>query len=190
MMSINSVLLVVTLLTSTFGMHQVPAEASARCATTASRAWPVDSGMNFTVEAVSDGPNCAMAALLLVIRNSDGEAIWVEASRASDLLTFGGIDPDNIGQMTAALKDWITASGRMTEAGALPDWKEGADAPGDTSSEFPFYTDEGMSRDDYQGMRKAKRPLFCYVQGMESQACVVLMPDGVIVKVGVQTFPG
>jgi len=32
-------------------------------------------------------------------------------------------------------------------------------------------------------------PVFCYVQGMESMACVALQ-NGEMTKVGVQTFPG
>ena len=38
-------------------------------------------------------------------------------------------------------------------------------------------------------LRGARVPMFCYVQGLESMACVALTSDG-ITKVGVQSFPG
>jgi hypothetical protein len=32
--------------------------------------------------------------------------------------------------------------------------------------------------------------VFCYVQGMESMACIGLSKDGQMTKIGVQSFPG
>jgi hypothetical protein len=53
----------------------------------------------------------------------------------------------------------------------------------------PQLWDEGVDRDSYEQVRVAKVPVFCYVQGMESLACVVLK-DGGMSKIGLQTFPG
>ena len=69
----------------------------------------------------------------------------------------------------------------------LPVWPAGADAP--DAGEFPFYVEEGFDRTGYEGMRAADRAMFCYVQGMESLACVAAV-DGRLDKIGVQTFPG
>jgi hypothetical protein len=40
-----------------------------------------------------------------------------------------------------------------------------------------------------EAARAARLPVFCYVQGMESMACV-MWKDGGITKLGVQLFPG
>ena len=90
--------------------------------------------------------------------------------------------------MTASLKQWITRDDRLQQTGALPEWKNGADGP--EAGEFPFYTNEGVKRDAYTQTRKANLPMFCYVAGMESEACLVLTKDGTIIKIGSQSFPG
>lgn len=41
----------------------------------------------------------------------------------------------------------------------------------------------------YEGYRAKARPVFCYVQGGESMACLLWDADR-LVRLGVQTFPG
>ena len=57
------------------------------------------------------------------------------------------------------------------------------------SGEFPLYLEDGTTREDYAALRVKKLPMFCYVQGMESQACLAL-EDGGLRKIGAQSFPG
>ena len=57
------------------------------------------------------------------------------------------------------------------------------------SGEFPFYPEPYYDRSGYEVLRQSDVPLFCYVQGMESIACVAL-ENGRMEKVGVQSFPG
>jgi hypothetical protein len=54
---------------------------------------------------------------------------------------------------------------------------------------FPFYPSEGVTREAYLAARAANAPMWCFVQGMESQACLVLR-DGAITELGAQSFPG
>jgi hypothetical protein len=56
--------------------------------------------------------------------------------------------------------------------------------------EFPFYPEEGMDQVTYEQIRAEKQKIFCYVQGMESIACVAISKNGAATKIGVQTFPG
>lgn len=158
--------------------------ASSPCNARASQVWT----QKLTVEALADGPSCAQAVVVLVIRNSKGDALWIASSKTSDIFTFTQAPPANATAMTASLKQWITRDDRLQQTGALPEWKNGADGP--EAGEFPFYTNEGVTRADYTQTRKANLPMFCYVAGMESEACLVLTKDGTIIKIGSQSFPG
>jgi hypothetical protein len=161
---------------------------AAGCNAKASQVWAASASRELRIEALADGPYCTVAVVLLVIRNSKGEPLWIESSKADDIFTFTQSNPTTVKAMTEALKEWIRKDDRLLQSGTLPDWKEGSDAAG--ASEFPFYVDEGVTRDEYLNIRKAELPMYCHVAGMESEACVVLKKDGTIAKVGSQSFPG
>ena len=119
------------------------------------------------------------------VRGPDGSPQWIDAMKASDLMTF--VDVKTTSAMKAALNEWIAQGGPLRTAGDLPPWPPGAQQP--ASGEFPFYPEEGVDRDYYEKARAARAPLFCYVQGMESMSCVAIIEGG-MVKLGVQSFPG
>lgn len=138
-------------------------------------------------EAIATGPDCERAVVTLVIRSPHGDPIWVDGRVASQLMTFAGVKTK--GAMMKALADWISQkNAMMPRADKLPDWPQGAEGP--QSGEFPFHPEADVDRDVYLAIRRSRAPLFCYVQGMESMACVALNHDGTISKVGVQQFPG
>lgn len=139
----------------------------------------------FSVEAATVGPDCARAVATLVIRNSSGEPIYADVHLTSEVMTLAGAaDPV---AMQTALTEWVDASDpAFADTSALPDWPANADAP--TSGEFPFYP-EGYTRESWLALRAARDPVFCYVQGMESLACIIY-GDGGIERIGVQSFPG
>lgn len=139
----------------------------------------------FRAEAFSDGPTCAHAVVTLVIRAPDGAPLWADAMPASQVMTFSQVRKS--GKMTAALREWLAQSHLFRSSLDLPAWKKGEAAP--IAGEFPFYPDEAVDRDYYEQVRSERLPVFCYVQGMESLACIVLK-DGAMMKVGLQTFPG
>jgi len=91
--------------------------------------------------------------------------------------------------MRDALAAWISPASNtiMQTSAALPEWPGNADAP--QNGEFPFYPEAGYGREAYNTLRSNNLPLYCYVQGMESQACLALSEGG-LTKIGVQTFPG
>jgi hypothetical protein len=96
----------------------------------------------------------------------------------------------NATDMKAALGDWVDQRASTVKTTAdLPEWAEGAETP--MLGEFTFYPESGMDRETWNAVRAAKAPAFCYVQGMESMACVMLDKEsGYVSKLGVQTFPG
>ncbi len=156
------------------------------CNATAHQPWRPLSGVEFTVEADARGPDCEHAVATLVIRDVQRNVLWTEAAASEDIAPLAGARTR--AAMESALADWINSSkSTMATSSALPDWP--ADATGPQSGEFPFYPEPGYDRDAYMALRQADAPLYCYVQGMESMACLALT-GGALDKVGVQTFPG
>jgi hypothetical protein len=176
------------LLATTLGCGAAePTAAAGDCNVRATSAWAV-AGAGYTAQAISDGPTCEQAVLLLVVRDPSGKAVWTDSARADQLMTFQGVTDKTV--MTTTLADWINQEDSMMKKGeALPAWD--ADQPQPVSGEFPFYLDEGIDRELYEKVRRANGPLFCYVQGMESMACVSLdTTTGEMTRVGAQSFPG
>jgi hypothetical protein len=140
----------------------------------------------FFVEATTNGPDCARAVATIVVRNASGEALYTESHVASEVMTLHGAgDPS---AMQAALGEWVDGSNQpFANTGALPAWAANAEAP--SNGEFPFYPTEGHTRETWAALRAHADPIFCYVQGMESMACIIY-GDGGIEHLGVQTFPG
>lgn len=142
----------------------------------------------FSLEATTVGPDCARAVATLVVRDSSGAPAYAQAHVAAHVMTLApAADP---GAMQAALAEWIEVSNNtaMTTTAALPEWPANAQSP--ESGEFPFYVDDAWNdRAGYEELRAGARPMFCYVQGMESLACLALFRDQ-LEKIGVQSFPG
>lgn len=156
------------------------------CVASAEAPWRPLSGASFAVAATSAGPDCAHAVATIAVRAANGQVLWVDAAPSEHLSGFS--DAHDVATMQTALAGWINSSNHtMASTSALPDWPEGADAP--QNGEFPFHPEPDLDRDAYLALRTANAPLFCYVQGMESQACVALQ-NGAMSKVGVQSFPG
>ena len=156
------------------------------CDARAATAW-VASDTQYSVEATSAGPDCARAVATITVRDSSGAPLYAEAHFAQHVMVLA--PATDAASMETALREWTNAANNTTmqTSSALPDWPANANAP--VSGEFPFYPDSDVDRDTYLGLRQADVPLLCYVQGMESLACLALR-NGQLEKVGVQTFPG
>lgn len=156
------------------------------CQAVATSPWRPLSGVEFTVEAVSAGPDCERAVATLVIRDTAGRVLWADARAAGRVM--GLSQARDVETMQRAMLEWIDpANSSMSTTAALPDWP--ANAQGPERGEFPFHPEPEWDRGAYLALRQGGTPMFCYVQGMESLACVALN-QGRIDKVGVQSFPG
>ncbi len=163
----------------------IEAAGSSGCGSAASKVWlPVRNGA-FRTEAFSVGPSCPLAVVTLVIRAPDGAPLWADAMPASNVMTFSRVR--GIGSMSAALREWLSQNHLFRTSFDLPVWTKGEGAP--KAGEFPFYPDEAVDHEYYERVRAERLPVFCYVQGMESLACIVLK-DGAMMKIGLQSFPG
>lgn len=159
-----------------------PAQHNLPCGAVAQSTW-LDV---FLVSASANGP-CAQADIVLTLANPAGTIVWQETYRSDQL--FGLSSASNPTELETELMLWVTQYVDGRPSGTLPDWLAGQGEP--VALEFPFYVDEGVSRDAYVELRTADRPMVCYVQGMESARCLVVTPDGKGVESpGVQSFPG
>lgn len=160
-------------------------EMSAGCEVRAAQPWE-GGGAAYSVEATTTAPDCERAVATLTIRDSSGVPVYAVAHMAEDIMMLA--PAHDAAAMQTALQEWVTFDNHtMTTTSTLPDWP--ANAAGPQNGEFPFYPDEIYDRDTYMRVRANNLPLLCYVQGMESLACLALA-DGEFSKVGVQSFPG
>ncbi|MBL8549111.1 MAG: hypothetical protein JNJ73_03935 [Hyphomonadaceae bacterium] len=156
------------------------------CSARAIGAWRPAASAPLRVEAYAEGPNCTQAVATLVVRDATGGILWADAFAAARVMSLA--DARDALAMRAALARWIDpAATRLARASDLPPWPANAEYP--ASGEFPFYPESWLDRASYEALRARGDPIFCYVQGMESIACLALS-GGQLSKVGVQTFPG
>jgi hypothetical protein len=158
------------------------------CAASAQSIWSTPEGP-LTVSATTAGPTCQTAVATLVVRQADEAVLFVHASRVLDPMTLADAVAD-AQTMQAALEDWIAVPETPQTTATLPEWPEGADGPlGAADGEFPFMVEPYLDREAYLALRARSAPMFCFVQGRESEACLVA-ENGTIERIGVQLFPG
>jgi hypothetical protein len=164
-----------------------PRAADAGCTASANDAWRPAGGGEFSIEATSAGPDCERSVATIVIRDGEGRVAWSEAYASEHVMVLASAR--DTGAMEVALAGWINPEANTTlqTSSALPDWPANAEAP--QIGEFPFYPEPYLNREGYTTLRAENLPLYCYVQGMESLACLAL-DDGRLEKIGVQSFPG
>lgn len=184
-MKLSKSILVLVLATAVAVSSAAPSHAASGCDVSASSVWVPPGQRPLRTEAVSHGPRCDKAIVVVTVRSADGTPLWVDAHVGQFVMPFAGVRTTTA--MKTALAEWIRQDHQLKTAASLPPWPAGAEQP--SSGEFPFLPDEAVDREYYEAARRARLPLFCYVQGMESMSCVALK-DGGMLKLGVQLFPG
>lgn len=140
----------------------------------------------YSVEADAQG-ECGSAEVSVAVFNQSGGVEFQATFDQNDLFGFYGIE--TLTEMQAALLDWISGYADFATSAKLPVWPDGAEGP--EAGEFPFYVEEGVTREIYERARQEERPMVCFIQGTESQLCLVKNPNsGALESIGVQTFPG
>jgi hypothetical protein len=155
------------------------------CPASASSQWNTGNQV-VAVEAVAGGEACASAHATLTFRDAEGATLYEETFEAQHVMVLAGAE--SVDDMRRRLNEWISPPGAAPDSTRdLPEWAAGAESP--MQGEFPFYPEEGLTRTAYEALRTLDAPMFCFVQGMESQACLT-MQSGALRKIGVQAFPG
>lgn len=141
---------------------------------------------SYTAVATTQG-ECGLGELVLTITNQNGGTEFSDTWSPNDLFGFYGIVTHS--EMKFALSDWVDGYADQASSTKLPPWPQGAEGP--EAGEFPFFVEEGVSRDLYEAVRAEDRPMVCFIQGGESLLCLVKHPEtGDLEAIGVQTFPG
>jgi hypothetical protein len=136
-------------------------------------------------EAFANGPTCAKAIAVFVIRAPDGTVLHQESYIAeNNAVTSEGATPAT---MRAALVRWTSYRNNDSFYDRLPNWAQNADGP--EQREFGFIPDESQSRAEYLAIKAARPPSICYVSGIESLVCLIYR-NGRLETFGVQPFPG
>ena len=159
---------------------ELRAALTGACATSVETTW---SGLSVSAE--TGGDDCAAATARITISNA-GDMLITHDYQSNQVMVLA--HAESVADMERRLGEWIIPAGAARDsAGDLPVWIEGADYP--MSGEFVFLVEEGIDRAAYAALRARDAPLYCYVQGMESEACFVF-ENGALIPVGLQTFPG
>lgn len=162
-----------------------PADAAGAegCAASASSAWNAG-GETITIEGSTTGADCASAEARIAFRRGEAEPFYQQNFRAGAIMTLAGAS--SIEDMQRRLQEWVSPPGAAPDStGDLPEWPANAAGP---AGEFPFQP-YNMDRATYEAHRAADTPMFCFVQGMESEACYTL-DNGAWRHLGLQQFPG
>lgn len=140
----------------------------------------------YAVTAIANGADCAQAQAVLTITTPGGDVGFTHTYPVAQVMVLRGAESP--ADMERMLREWIVPPGAAKDStGDLPVWAANAEQP--VSGEFPFYPEEGVDRAAYEALRRSDAPMFCFVQGMESEACVAA-ENGAVRTIGVQTFPG
>lgn len=153
------------------------------CSGAASRVWNAGDGQRLIISTMATGNACATATAELKVVDDRNEILFQQSYPTEQVMVLVGAT--SAADLQAKLERWLADA--PGASGTLPDWPAGAEQP--MSGEFPFYPADGVMRDAYLAARAANAPMWCFVQGMESQACLVLR-DGRITNLGAQSFPG
>lgn len=164
----------------------LPASETAPCDVKVEGIWTRESQGRMRTEAVTSGPSCTDAVVLLTVRTEAGAPLLAWAAPTAQI--FGLKDAATPDVMKEELTRWIRQdNASLASTSVLPEWPEGQDAP--AAGEFPFYPEDWLDQAGWEELRAIKLPLFAFPQGHESMA-VFMLRDGAMEQIGVQSFPG
>lgn len=135
----------------------------------------------------SRGVDCSTAELKLSLRAPNGRVLWRDSFQRAQLFGFEEVeDPE---QMRGRLIDWITNYGRLNRTTRqLPTWPVGWSEP-DVGTGNPFVPAQDITQEEYEEIRQARRPLYCYTAGANYWKCFALIrEDNEIRFLGLQSF--
>ena len=141
--------------------------ATPACAAESQSTWTVANKI-YRIDARAEGDSCPEALANLRLLSPSGAAIFETQYPVADVpLSFrAGADQAVLQQ---ELNAWVQNVAQNPTADSLPAWPNGAEKP-------PHFIPQAV-RADYEAARAAKRPIFCFPDGGESNACVALDPQ-------------
>lgn len=129
-----------------------------------------------TITARAEGPTCAQAAVILTIRNANGDPLWAFAD-GYFRLTRGDIPLEGLPEVTneqidTFLDGWANVS--VSRSGELPEWREGAASLSASAQTFSY--DTPFDRETYEMLRGRNLAIICYASAPEGTECLIIDP--------------
>jgi hypothetical protein len=177
-------------LISVIGSLLFSSAAQAACNAAYEAPWKASGKLGYNIAAYAVGPNCQSAVVVLAVTDAKHKPIWETSRLSEQVAMFSDEHTVNGSKMQAAVEAWVRTGldTSPANASALPDWPHSASEP--TREEFGFFIDAEVDRDNYMNWRKQKRPVYCFVQGLESETCILADDSGQVWDIGGMTFPG
>jgi hypothetical protein len=172
------------------GSLLIPLSAKAACNASYETPWKASGKLDYSIAAYAVGTNCQTAVVVMAVTDAQHKPIWQTSHLSEHVALFSDEHTINGSKMQAAVEAWVLTGldTSPSDASALPDWHVGSAEP--TREEFGFFIDANVDRESYLAWRKQKRPVFCFVQGIESEKCILADEDGQVWDIGGMTFPG
>lgn len=129
-----------------------------------------------TITASASGPSCSQAVAMFVLRDAEGDPLWVHASTYYDM-TAGGLPPPNAPPATDAqvvqfLNGW--ANVEVSRSNDLPEWRAGVATLTESATTFAY--DTPFERATYEALRARNLPMLCFAAAAEAVHCLVIDP--------------
>lgn len=123
-------------------------------------------GQNYQVQAHAEGDTCDGAVATLRILAPNGNTAFETSYPIAQVPLAFNATGSGVARLTTELEGWTQNVAEQPTAESLPAWPSGAEKP-------PHFT-PALSREAYEAARTAKRPVFCFPDGNESNACVAV----------------
>jgi hypothetical protein len=129
--------------------------------------WDV-ANKSYAVQARAEGPSCPEAIVTLRLLSPAGATLFEARHPVANVPLSFRASPDQA-VLQQELDAFIVNVAQNPTAESLPAWPAGAEKP-------PHILPQ-VNRADYEAARTARRPIFCYPDGGESNACLALDPQ-------------
>ena len=140
--------------------------AAAGCVVEAPARDVVLGGQTYKVEARAEGDTCDTARAELRLKAPNGATIFETAYPTNQVPLAFNTTGSGEARLATELEGWSQNVAEQPTANSLPAWAGGAEKP-------PHFT-PAVAREAYEAARAAQRPIFCFPDGGESNACVAV----------------
>lgn len=123
-------------------------------------------GQTYKAEARAEGATCDEARAELRLRAPNNNVIFETAYPTNQVPLAFNATGSGEARLATELEMWTANPPDHPTADTLPAWPAGAEKP-------PHFT-ATVAREAYEAARTARRPLFCFADGNESNACVAV----------------
>lgn len=161
--------------------------AETDCSVNVEQPW-TQAGPGWRIQAMTIGPSCGRAVVLLIIRDEQDVPLWIDTMTTMNLELLGLADTPQ--DMQGALSTWIGQGGSdLKAASSLPEWPEDATAPVNTGS-IVIEVEPGLDQIDWEALRKRDTPVYCYDTGIARSTCVAKEPIiKNVIRIGTRIYP-